>query len=299
MSVIRNAKSNLVRNMLHPVMGAVMLAMLITLAGCQNNTSSGSGGTGSTGNTGSTGTTGTQINSSLNGNWLFTITATSGPAPFASVDGSISEESIINSSGQTTPMVASLQISQPSTCFAGLTLVPFNGTLSTTSLNLYSFAVNGQYVNITATSNTAGTSITGNYTVSDGCANGYTGSLIGTRYSPLTGTYAGQFIGAPTTSSMSAPLTQSSNANGDGSFPVTGTATFTGISCFTSGTLASGAGKVIGNNTKLAFTTNETSSSTVTLIGTFDAAADTITATSIQVAGGSCSGSLGTASLVN
>jgi hypothetical protein len=294
MCVIQNTYGDRVRHILQPAKAVVVFAMLITLAGCVGNKSnSGSGGSGGSGSGGS----GQPGSSSLNGNWEIQLSSPSGAVPFASIAGEIATEGSL--SGTTTPMIASLQLSQPSSCFAGPALVPFEGTLQTTALNLYSFAINGQYVDITATANSTGSQLTGTYSVSNGCGNGYTGNINGIKYSPLTGTYVGPIVGGPTTASLSTALTQSGNANGNGTFPVSGTVTFTGVPCFTQGTMASTAGSVIGNSVNLVFDTNETGGSQVTLTGTFDPTGVTITATTVSVSGGSCSGSLGTATIAS
>jgi hypothetical protein len=301
MSINQNANGKRIRHGLQSTITVVVFAMLMNLAGCSNNLPPSSGST-STGNTSGIGiTTNPQSNTNLNGNWQLELTSTSQPVPFSSLAGDIfAEVNVTLNNASSTAMVASLQFSQPSSCFTGPTLVPFEGTYINSALNLFSFTIDGQYVTLTTTANSANNGLTGTYLVSQGCANGAAGTITGTKYSALTGTYVGPISGGPSGVALSTALTQSTNANGNGTFPVTGTATFTGVRCFTQGTLANNAGSVLGSSANLVFTTNETGGgSQVTVTGTFDAAASTITATSISVAGGSCSGSLGTASLVN
>lgn len=245
------------------------------------------------------GTVGTSLgrNSSLSltGNWQLITTDTSGAPAFSSFAGFIDEAT--DGSGNLT---AVFQV-QPGTCYLGATTVPASGTTSvtaagatsTTAVSLSSFSVNGQYIYITATANSTNDQLTGTYQISGGCANGTTGTLTGTRYAPLSGMYSGALGSSNQTATLS--LAQGALGNGSGYSPVTGSATFSGVRCFTTGTLTTNNGSAIGGAVQLTFTAND--GETVAITGTFDPAADSITVTSGTISGGACSGSLGTGTL--
>jgi len=54
---------------------------------------------------------------------------------------------------------------------------------------------------------------------------------------------------------------------------------------------------VTGNSLQLPFSTTDPSQAQLVLQGTFDATADTVTLSSIQITSGTCAGSYGTATL--
>jgi hypothetical protein len=242
----------------------------------------------------------------LTGNWQIAVTAQSGPVPFTSLAGFIQEGTTLTSTGYS--VTASLQLAQPSSCYtgAGTALIPAAGQYLGTALGLYSFTFDGQYLDTTSTVNSTGTQFTGTYVIEDGCAGALSsqGTIVGTRYANLTGTYTGPITGTTPNETLALALTQSDTGNGDGTSTVTGTATLTGLAfaCFTQGPLASSPSPpnppsyVLGSAAQLVFT-DPTTNVQVTMVGTFDPTADTLTLSSINVSGGPCAGSLGTATL--
>jgi hypothetical protein len=228
--------------------------------------------------------------SNFTGNWVIQFTPTSGASEFTQLSGFINETSV--SQNWTT---AALQ-GTLSDCFAGQGFIPWYGNVKGNSIDLNSFLITGEALTITANSNAAFTQFTGTYNFGGPCPDSAAGSVVGTRYDSLTGTYSGS-LSSNAGQNLQLDLTQNMVATGNGTFFVTGTAKLQGFSCFTSATIASYAGTVVGSNVQLQFTTNETPSSTFTLSGSIDPTADTLTANSIQVSGGDCSGSLGGASL--
>ena len=240
------------------------------------------------------GTVGTSLgqNSSLvlTGNWQFTATDSSGAPAFSNFAGFINEPS--NGAIPDGNLTAVFQL-QPGSCYLGATTVPASGTVSGTGVSLSSFSINGQYLYVTSTSNSTNDQLTGTYQISGGCANGTTGTITGTRYAPLSGTYSGALGSSNQTATLS--LTQGLLGNGSGYSPVTGSATFAGFSCFTTGMLTANSGSVLGSSAQLTFTAND--GETVTLTGTFDPTADAVMVTSGTISGGACSGSLGTGTL--
>ncbi len=228
--------------------------------------------------------------SNFTGNWVLQFTPTSGATEFTQLSGYIDDIG-----GQQLWATAAFQ-GTLSDCLAGQSFIPWYGNINGTAMNLYSFLITGEMLTITANSNAAFTQFTGTYTVGGPCADGAAGTVVGTRYASLTGTYSGS-LSSDAGQNLQLDLMQNTAATGNGTFFVTGSAALQGFSCFTSATIAPYAGTVVGSNVQLQFTTNESPSSTLTLSGSFDPSADTITASSIQVSGGDCSGSLGGASL--
>ena len=93
-------------------------------------------------------------------------------------------------------------------------------------------------------------------------------------------------------------MTQDATADGLGYFHVQGSATFSGISCFTGGTLNSTESEISGEEVFLTIATNESPSSGVVAVGTVDPAADTLTLSSLTVTSGGCSGTMGGGTLL-
>lgn len=233
------------------------------------------------------------VSTSLTGNWVLQTTPNAGTTPFTSLAGFIDQETQTYAASNS--ITAALE-AHPSTCYLGADLIPLTGALSGTSLGLYSFDVNGQYLKVSATSNSAGTALTGTYSVAGGCANGAAGTFSGTKYAVLKGTYAGSLT-SDSARTLQLTLAQNVLGTGSGYFFVSGSATFGGFSCFTSGTMASTEGSIIGDAVQLDFTTNDAAGSHLLLTGTIDQTATTLTVASGTVTGGSCSGSLGQAIL--
>ncbi len=182
-----------------------------------------------------------------------------------------------------------------SNCFDRLTPIALTGTLTDSNLSLTSAAVSGQVVTLDGT--ITNYAFTGTYTVKGGCADGdmvnVTGINIPTMANILNGTFTpsgGQTFDA------SANVAQGSTASPEGSFGITGTATFD-RSCFSSGTLTSGAfpsgSFIIGTSVALEI---ETDNGTVTFLGTLNSNSTQISG-DYTVSGGSCD-QTGTALLI-
>jgi len=228
--------------------------------------------------------------SNFTGNWVLQFTATSGATEFTQLSG------FINDVGGSQHWATAALQGTLSDCLASQSFIPWYGNINSDSMKLYSFLITGEALTITANANSTFTQLTGTYTLGGPCADGATGNVVGTRYASLTGTYSGS-LSSNAGQNLQLDLKQNTVATGNGTFFVTGTAKLQGFNCFTSATIASYAGTVVGSDVQLQFTTNESPSSTLTLSGSIDPTADTLTANSIQVGGGQCSGSLGGASL--
>lgn len=145
-----------------------------------------------------------------------------------------------------------------SACFQLTQDIPFTGTISTTGVvSFTSTPVSSQVVSVTGTIVTAGNEevLTGSYSVVGGCANGDKGTVIGVTVATLTNTYSGTIVSA---SKISVPVTMTiaqTGPNSDGFFLITGSATFTGSTCFSTGTISSS--EVAGDYTEAVLTTDK------------------------------------------
>lgn len=256
------------------LLGAALAALL--LAGCTNLRIF--NGTSTTPTQPSTAT--------LAGNWQFDAVTSTGTAPFAALSGPLRTASTSAGVGATASMLAEIPAGA-STCYTGEPLVPLQGTFAAPTLTLFSFSVTGQYLVLQASVDTTQTHLSAPFKITGGCADGVLGTITGTRFDPLTGTFAGPLAtGAATLS-----LTQATSDPANGTIPVSGTATFSGIPCFTSGTTVAGAAYVSGSTVLLTLSTNDPSGSTVTLDATMDSSASTLSLTNATITGGSCAGS--------
>lgn len=231
----------------------------------------------------------------LTGNWLFTITSTSGSLPFSSLGGFINEQA--TNPGVNDLTTAALQ-SQPGDCYLGTMTLPFQGASLGTHLGLASFAVNGQIISISATSSANASKLLGTYSIVGGCANGASGTLNGVRYGMLNGTYTGSLSGSTTARTLSLTASQYAQGTGAGSFLDGASIDVSGFSCFSHGNASAVDGSVVGNVAQFTFSTNEAGGSTLLIGATLDIPASTLSLTSVQVVGGQCSGTypLGTLS---
>lgn len=266
-----------------------LLAVSLVGAACGLSGCSKSGGSG----TGTVPVTDPSTYVFLNGNWEFRATPAAGTtAPFTVLTGFLNEQ---GTAGATNFTTAALR-AQSSTCYGAVPELSLEGAVQATQVGLTSFAAGGQILTIAQTKDSTSTHLSGTYSIAGGCGDGQHGQLAGTAYTPLTGNYNGPVTGS-LLNGMHLTLAQS-GGNGDGLFFLTGSATFSGSACFTTANLAFSDGYVTGSTMHLLLKTNETSSSSqVTVDGTINPAADTLTITSISVAGGKCSGAAGTATL--
>ena len=275
--------------LLNPSLPALLVGSVLGLVGCSHGASAGSGGT-STG----TGTSPSSVN--ISGNWEFHATAAQGSsAPFTVLSGFLNEQGSGSTLNFTT---ASLEVQSPA-CYAESPTLSLEGSTQNTQLGLTSFSAAGQVLTINGTTDASSTNLTGTFAVAGGCADGQHGQLTGILYAPLNGNYNGPVVGQSNLlTGMHLTLTQSGGTS-DGLFFLTGSATFSGTSCFSKGTLAYTKGSVSGSVFHISLDTDETSGSQVTLVGTADPAADTLTITSVSIVGGACAGSAGTATLTS
>lgn len=264
----------------------VVAFALFALAGAL----SGCGGTKTTTATSGGGTT--TANPTATGNWQFNLTPTSGGTLFPAITGYIVDNTSDTSSAKFT--IAEMTETSSTSCNTGTIPIFFTGSTTAAEMELGSASINGQILSMNGALNSTSTTMAGNYSVAGGCANGAAGTFTGTEYDTLTGAFTGTLNDSGATRTVAVNITQNGQGNGDGDFLVTGTATFTGFSCFTTGTIVAPSSFVTGSTVSLTFNSTDTSGAAVTvgLNGTFDVGADTITlpANSVTVTGGSCAG---------
>ena len=251
---------------------ALMLPVVLSV-GC-SNPKSGSG-------TGSTGTGSTATYPDSTGNWVVVATATSGALPFSQLSGYINEQQ----TGTSHPTTAAFQPVSTG-CYAATENVPMQGVVQGLRLHVVSFGLDQQVLDLSAAKDTTSTHFTGSYAVTGGCADGAAGTVTGTRYDALTGTYSGTVSGSSPSQTVAVAITQYASGTGDANFLLSGTVTVTGVSCFTKGSLSPQNGSVVGANVQMHFVASQ--GATMDIVGTFDTAASVITVSSLYVGGTGC-----------
>ena len=257
------------------------LLFAVSLTGC------GFGGTAITG--------GVPAATTVSNNWELATTATSAGSstqPLTDLSGSVLEETSGSDPHRTTAVFLAT-----AGCYAADEVVPFDGSITGSMLQVRSFGVRGQFLTLTGTLDSTASHLTGTYQIGGGCSNGEAGSFTGTRYSALTGTYAGAVTGAGTAHQVTLHLTQSTDPTGQGTFLLAGTAALTNFSCFTAGTVTAQGSSISGSKVSLLLSADGGGGATISITGNIDSAAATFSVTSFQVAGGGCAGNYGAATL--
>jgi hypothetical protein len=211
------------------------------------------------------------------GNWQFSLTPVVPGTPALTIAGSISQ-----SGGS---LSGAVHI-DGSNCFDFPTTVGLTGTVGSGNVSLTSTSFRDQVLTLTGT--ITNNTFTGTFAIDGGCADGEHGSIAGTNVPTIGNILNGTF----TTSGgdafdVSAEIAQSSNASVDGTFPITGTATFQ-KSCLNSGPLMSGTfpsgSYILGKSVALLI---HVGSGTLAYLGTEDLSKGQISGT-YTVFGGTC-----------
>jgi hypothetical protein len=177
----------------------------------------------------------TQAPPPKSGNWQFTVASTIPGKPPLTFAGSLNLSGTAASSGLQSS--GALHI-DGSDCFNRLTTIGFTSTANGSSTSLTSAPVDGQVV--TLTGNFVGATFNGTYRVGGGCAGGNQGTLTGSNIDNIRNALSGTFTNSTQkTFNLIANINQSDSANSDGSFPISGTATFD-TPCFSAGTIQPG-----------------------------------------------------------
>lgn len=269
-------------------------AMLCSNCGSPNRNSTGSGAT--------SGSNSNSTPQDLSGNWYITATSSVNGLP-VHLDGSIIDAQNQVSASLWQDNQTDNQNNNGS-CTAGY-LWELNGTQTGTSIPLTTTtanaAGNGESLDISVVASGDGNSLTGNYSVAGGCANGDKGTVVGNRVPPVTGTWSGT---VDTTGAISASLTQTPTTTpivnygvtiNELEFPLSGTVQFTNSPCLSqfSGSLDTANSAVQGNTIYLEFGTN-----TNEIMGAQGYFSDPSTAKSVTldyyIESGGCQGQRGT-----
>lgn len=183
---------------------------------------------------GGSSTNSSQTASIQSGNWSITAVSTTDPnSPFA-IDGSLSQ------SGNTISGILHIFAG----CFDFSTDIPVSGTVSGQKVTLTSPVVIGEVLTVNA-SVLSSTALTGTYNVTANgpdCGTNDHGTFNGTLVPSISGSWHGSFISQLNSGSgmnVTANLTQSATPDAHGFFPVSGTVSFSGSTCFTAGSIVS------------------------------------------------------------
>jgi hypothetical protein len=219
------------------------------------------------------------------GNWDFAAVSSSGPSFL--IGGNVVQTG--------TSVAGGVRVIN-SACFTPSTPVPVSGTISGQTATVTSAAVASQTINATLTG--SATSLTGTYSVTGtGCAGGDKGNIAGVLVPSITGTWKGTFISSAVATpsvGVTASVTEGT-ADPTGLFVLTGSATYVGSPCFSTGTTATGSG-MAGRTADVIFKNDD--GSTVEFLGALNnPAAPTQINGTYTVTGGLCSGDSGTGQL--
>jgi hypothetical protein len=212
------------------------------------------------------------------GNWQFTATSTvPGKAPLTFA-GNI---------GHAADTISGALHVDGSNCFDPLTTLNLTGVVTADSTSLTSAAIDGQVV--TLTGNFDDFNYYGTYRINGGCAAGQQGSLTGINVWNIGNNLSGTFTNsAQKTFNVVGKIAQSNSASPDGSFGITGTATFD-TPCFSAGAIQPGTfpsgSFILGTSVALEV---ETGNGTLTFLGTLSQSGSGEMTGKYTVSGGAC-----------
>lgn len=184
-------------------------------------------------------------------NWQLSTTSTKGFPP-TTIAGGIAPSAV--------PVSGAVHV-DGSTCFDKLTAVDLTGTLNGSTLSLTSASVSGQVMTLTgSTAEDPVTKFTGTYSIQGGCADGDQGNVTGVELTPVGGPWAGDLTSEAGDINRIAVTLAQGSATTEGTFGLTGNATFESGTCFKWGTVASGkfpsGSYVMGTDVTLVITTD-------------------------------------------
>lgn len=260
-----------------------MLAPLIFGTGCATRDKGSNAGAGAGAGTGSAPSPPIAADYAyLTGNWKFAArdskaAPTAAPDVFAGV--------VYEQGGETLPHFATSVLRSTSPCFTGATVLPSDGSVDSSSLQLASFSVLSQVLTIGVQKDSAAQALTGTYSIAGGACAGQTGTLTGQKYAAVNGSYSG-FFDPAAKRSVVLDLTENEGGTGEGTFVLSGNANFSGLSCITTGTIDPSESFVSGSDISVSVMAN--ASTTVLLNGTIDPTAKTVQLQSTTITGGTC-----------
>jgi hypothetical protein len=179
------------------------------------------------------------------GNWAVTATSTTAanvPSTAFNIGGNLT---------QSGSHVSGTMHVTGSECFDPSAQITITGTVSDKKVTLTTAASNEQVITVTATGTSAAgasaSALSGNYTVTGGCAGGDQGTVTANAVPSISGTWAGTLANnasgpaGSVSATISIALTQAATASSDGTFALTGNITYTNSACSVSGTLGEGS----------------------------------------------------------
>jgi len=227
-----------------------------------------------------------QVGTSLSGNWAFTPGSSNVVLNLGFLQGAY----------ETVSAVARLN---GSSCVTPTTDILLTGSVGgDNQMMLVSEAFGGTTLTLQGQVSPDGKGIAGaTWTFAGGsCASLGKASLTATNYSAINGTYAGNFIdGAGDEIAVSALLEQTTQPDLNGQFSLSGTASFPNNDCFVNQPSVT-TSTVTGDTLSMTYS-DTASATTLTAVGTFNAAATQLTITNWSISGGKCNGDSGTGSL--
>jgi hypothetical protein len=175
------------------------------------------------------------------GNWAFSATST---AKFESAPSFVIGGNLTQSGDNLT---GTMFIDHTS-CITPQTVI-FTGTVKDKNVTLTSQSFSGQVITVTASGSQD--SLSGTYTITGDCAD--SGTLTANAVPSISGTWSGTVVVNTSRTTMTVVLTQASTASADGTFALTGSVSYVGSVCSSSGTitLSSLAGTGVNLNADL------------------------------------------------
>jgi hypothetical protein len=160
-----------------------------------------------------------------------------------------------------------------SNCVDQLTMMSVTGTVNVDNASLTATGMDGQAVTFAGTFSgyAPGPTFTGTYTIKGGCATGQEGAVTGVWIPGISDLYSGTFTSSTQkTFTVWSYITQNASASSQGSFELSGTASFD-TPCFAAGTIKPGAlpsgSFILGTSVTLEF---DTGNGTLTFVGTLN-----------------------------
>lgn len=178
-----------------------------------------------------------------------------------------------------------------STCYSFSQIVSFTGTVKGSNVTLTSANVGGEVLTVTATG-TSGSALTGTYSIAGGIAcNGQTGTIAANPVASVSATWSGPLVGdsnGDPNVTFSLALTEATTAASDGTFALSGSLTYTGSTCSSSGTIDGTTSFIVGPYILVNATTNDGGTLSYTADLNSTASPTATTNSTYSVSGGNC-----------
>jgi hypothetical protein len=178
------------------------------------------------------------------GNWVFAGTSSAFTDTYVYIGGNLMQ------SGR--QVSATMHVDSVD-CFDLLTDVEFSGEMNGSSVTMTSNTISGQVITVTLSGTES--ALTGNYNISGGCANGDHGTVAAVNVPAITGAWSGTITRSDNSTFTTAGTLTEGPADVHGLFTLSGSLSFTGSSCFSSGNVDAGS-FIAGDLVYVALTPN-------------------------------------------